>query len=130
MFCSYLLINISIFRPTITIENGKSEEKLVPVSQVRPIKKENRKAEEKNNLDVVVADYRRHKSAENKRDKSTEKHKTDHAKSNGVTKREPKLKTDEKNEEKNPKTGARGIDRIRARLLERKLMMTVLKTKK
>lgn len=93
-------INYSIFRPTITIENGKSEEKLVPISQVRPIKKENKKSEEKNNLEVVAADYRRHKSVEHKRENSTEKHKTDHARSNGVTKRETKMKIERKNEEK------------------------------
>lgn len=47
-----------------------------------------------------MADYRRHKSGEHKREKSTEKHKTDQAKSNGLTKREPKLKVDGKTDEK------------------------------
>lgn len=53
---------------------------------MRPIKKESKKAEERNSLEVVVVDYRRHKSAEHKREKSTEKHQSAHAKVNGITK--------------------------------------------
>lgn len=53
---------------------------------MKPIKKESKKAEERNNLEVVVVDYRRHKPAEHKREKSTEKHHTSHAKVNGITK--------------------------------------------
>lgn len=84
------------FRPTITIENGKSEEKVVPVNQVRPIKKESRKSDEKNNLEVVAVDYRRHKSTDHKREKSNEKHRTEHVKNENVLKKEPKQKDDGK----------------------------------
>lgn len=106
MFCKASFNNVILFnflpffRPTITIENGKSEEKVVPVNQVRPIKKDSKKAEEKNNLDVVAVDYRRHKSVEHKREKSSEKHKSDHTKNNGAIKKETKPKDDAKKQDR------------------------------
>lgn len=95
------------FSPIITIENGKTEDKVVPVNQVRPIKKENKKSEEKNNLDVVTVDFRRHKSVENKREKSAEKYRTDLTKNNGAIKKEIKQKDEGKLSDK------RGDDRTR-----------------
>ncbi|ENN74000.1 hypothetical protein YQE_09390, partial [Dendroctonus ponderosae] len=53
--------------PKITIDNGtpKPEEvKIVPVSEVKPIKKDKKLTEEKNTLDVNCSDYRRHRSTE------------------------------------------------------------------
>ncbi|XP_072379075.1 biotin--protein ligase isoform X1 [Diabrotica undecimpunctata] len=61
--------------PKITIESGKSEEKKVPVSEVKPIKKDGKRSEDKNTLEVGSGDYRRHKSGEHRREKSSEKHK-------------------------------------------------------
>lgn len=66
---------------------------------MRPIKKESKKFEEKNNLEVGVADYRRHKSVDHKREKSVEKHKISHEKSNGAFKKETKASTHEKRSE-------------------------------
>ncbi|XP_060532773.1 biotin--protein ligase [Cylas formicarius] len=76
--------------PKITIDNGsaKSEElKKVPVSEVKPIKKE-RKGEDKNTLEVNSNDYRRHKSpnhhGKSETDNKSERHK------NYSPKKEPK----------------------------------------
>ncbi|XP_018566189.1 biotin--protein ligase isoform X2 [Anoplophora glabripennis] len=58
--------------PKIMIENGaaKSEDvKKVPVSEVKPIKKDNKKSEDKNTLEVGSSDFRRHKSGDHKREK-------------------------------------------------------------
>lgn len=103
-FCCFIF---KIFRPTITIENGKSEEKVVPVNQVRPIKKESKKSEEKNNLEVVAVDYRRHKSVDHKREKSADKHKTDHTKNNGAIKKEIKTKDSKEQEKRTEDKGKR-----------------------
>lgn len=70
------------------------------MNQVKPIKKEYRKSEDKYNLEVVTVDYRRHKSVEHKREKSAEKHKTDHSKNDSSTKKEMKIKEDEKTQDK------------------------------
>lgn len=54
------------------IENGaaKSEDvKKVPVNEVKPIKKDSKKSEDKNTLEVGCSDFRRHKSGDHKRDK-------------------------------------------------------------
>ncbi|KAJ8916594.1 hypothetical protein NQ315_000238 [Exocentrus adspersus] len=65
--------------PKIMIENGtaKSEDvKKVPVSEVKPIKKDSKKVEDKNTLEVASTDFRRHKSGDHKREKTAEpKHK-------------------------------------------------------
>nr|XP_023018683.1 uncharacterized protein LOC111507580 isoform X1 [Leptinotarsa decemlineata] len=75
--------------PKITIENGKSDEiKKVPVSEVKPIKKDSKKTEDKNTLEVTVGDYRRHKSSDHKRDK--------HAKTDGPLRIETKIKDEHK----------------------------------
>lgn len=54
------------------IENGatKPEDiKKVPVNEVKPIKKDSKKSEDKNTLEVGCSDFRRHKSGDHKRDK-------------------------------------------------------------
>ncbi|CAH1110239.1 unnamed protein product [Psylliodes chrysocephalus] len=64
--------------PKITIENGKVDDvKKVPVSEVKPIKKNGKKLEDKNTLEVASGDHRRHKSGEHRREKGSEKHKTE-----------------------------------------------------
>ncbi|CAG9853591.1 unnamed protein product [Phyllotreta striolata] len=79
--------------PKITIENGKIDEsKKVPVSEVKPIKKNGKKAEDKNTLEVGSGDHRRHKSGEHRREKSADKHKTDGAKAENKAKDEIKYK--------------------------------------
>ncbi|KAH1010992.1 hypothetical protein HUJ04_000437 [Dendroctonus ponderosae] len=63
--------------PKITIDNGtpKPEEvKIVPVSEVKPIKKDKKLTEEKNTLDVNCSDYRRHRSTEHNREHRTREH--------------------------------------------------------
>ncbi|KAJ8939503.1 hypothetical protein NQ314_011118 [Rhamnusium bicolor] len=75
--------------PKITIENGATKPddiKKVPVSEVKPIKKDSKKSEDKNTLEVGASDYRRHKSSDHKRDKSSDKYaKTDLQKSEKET---------------------------------------------
>ncbi|KAL1501975.1 hypothetical protein ABEB36_007193 [Hypothenemus hampei] len=64
--------------PKITIDNGtpKPEDvKVVPVSEVKPIKKDKRSVEEKNTLEVNCSDYRRHRSAEHSREHRSKDHK-------------------------------------------------------
>lgn len=99
----------------------------MPVNQVRPIKKEIKKPEEKNNLEVV--DYRRRKSIEHKREKIAEKHKTGHEKSNGTIKKDLKLTSHDKSLEKRQEdghkkhkslsSGKKAIDATTGKLLER-----------
>lgn len=68
MLISFVTITIYCnFRPKITIENGNKLEdaKKVPISEVKPIKKENKKMQEKNENRLEV-DSRKHKSKEHK----------------------------------------------------------------
>ncbi|KAJ8982609.1 hypothetical protein NQ317_005081 [Molorchus minor] len=65
--------------PKITIENGapKPEDvRKVPVSEVKPIKKDGKKHDDRNTLEVGANDYRRHKSNDHKRDKLASKTET------------------------------------------------------
>lgn len=66
--------NFIISRPKITIENGNKldDSKKVPISEVKPIKKENKKLQEKNENRLEV-DIRKHK--ERKEHKSTHRSK-------------------------------------------------------
>ncbi|VEN62867.1 unnamed protein product [Callosobruchus maculatus] len=57
--------------PKITIENGKSDEiRKVPVSEVKPIKKD-RKHEDRHTLDVASEERRRHKTTDHKKEKTS-----------------------------------------------------------
>ncbi|KAJ8954187.1 hypothetical protein NQ318_005782 [Aromia moschata] len=81
--------------PKIMIENGaaKSDDvRKVPVSEVKPIKKDSKRYEDRNTLEVGSSDYRRHKSSDHKKDKSSDKHK--------ASKTEAKGKDEAKKEEK------------------------------
>ncbi|CAG9814996.1 unnamed protein product [Phaedon cochleariae] len=79
--------------PKITIENGKLEEtRKVPVSEVKPMKKDGKKTEDKNTLEVAAGDYRRHKTNDHKRDKNSERHSRS-VEGNSKLKEEPKLRT-------------------------------------
>lgn len=88
--------------PKITIDNGtpKPEDlKKVPVSEVKPIKKDKKQAEDKDKhtLEVNCSDYRRHKSSEHSKkdkDKSAERHKPEKEKSS--KKESPKEAKEEK----------------------------------
>lgn len=76
---------------------------------MRPIKIENKKNEEKNNLEVVAVDYRRHKSSDHKREKSTEKkqHRPSHVLRKEVEEKNKRHKTHsehKKREETNPRS--------------------------
>ncbi|XP_057664831.1 biotin--protein ligase [Diorhabda carinulata] len=82
--------------PKITIESGKSEERKVPVNEVKPIKKDGKKSDDKNTLEVGSGDYRRHKSGEHRRDKTVEKHKT-------ATNTKPEVTTKTKDDVKHKK---------------------------
>lgn len=75
-----------IKNPKITIESGKSEERKVPVNEVKPIKKDGKKSDDKNTLEVGSGDYRRHKSGEHRREKTVEKHKATNSKPEVSTK--------------------------------------------
>ncbi|XP_044762850.1 biotin--protein ligase [Coccinella septempunctata] len=67
--------------PKIKIENGSSkvdDHKKVPVYEVKPMKKENQKTEDKHTLDVSgTAEHRRHKTQDKKEKNVDDKPKTD-----------------------------------------------------
>ncbi|XP_076254606.1 holocarboxylase synthetase-like protein isoform X2 [Rhynchophorus ferrugineus] len=91
--------------PKITIDNGtpKPEDlKIVPVSEVKPIKKEKKYSEnkDKHTLEVSSSDYRRHKSSDHtkkEKEKSIDRHKVEKDKSN---KKEEKGKEEKEHKSK------------------------------
>ncbi|XP_050314465.1 biotin--protein ligase isoform X2 [Anthonomus grandis grandis] len=83
--------------PKITIDNGtpKPEEvKIVPVSEVKPIKKDKKATEEKNTLDVNCSDYRRHRSTEHKHRKHRSKDEAESPRSQKLTDKDKDERTE------------------------------------
>ncbi|XP_066259980.1 biotin--protein ligase [Euwallacea similis] len=88
--------------PKITIDNGtpKPEElKVVPVSEVKPIKKDKKNLEEKNTLEVNCSDYRRHRSTDHSREHRSREHKRHKQREESETGRQHK--TEREQEQKN-----------------------------
>lgn len=91
------------------IENGSTkveDSKLVPVSEVKPIKKDAKKMDDKNTLEVGTSDYRRHKSKEktSERSKTEVKSKEAHSSKEEKRTKEEKTKKNVKSEKKSENT--------------------------
>lgn len=77
------------------------------------MKKENKKFDEKNNLEVVAVDYRRQKFTDHKREKSAEKPKPSHEKGSGAIKKEKGLgNKDKAHKSSSCKTKTIGEERV------------------